>query len=705
MPEAAERANASGPLHERIDELTTRWMVEGAASILPEELESLGEDAEANGHAQGASLARSLAQKVRAGVPEAGGKGHPLGEGLAQVKEALSQPGRALKTPQGGPSLQGAGTPAALPSAQDLAQSFAQDKELLTDFVLEAREHLEQIEQHALALEKDPTAAESIHSVFRAFHTIKGLAGFLDLGAIQELSHAVEDLLDRVRNAKIVVVPAIVDVVLESADHLENEINAIEKRNAGAAPGPPMDHQRLLSKIQQIIADGDAPTGPALPPAPGPEDGPGPPAGAPKPMSATVPPVTVTLQGQEGKSVPASAQTMQDARCKTPDAFSVRVETAKLDTLMDMVGEMVIAQTILCHDPLLVASKDPRLLGEIMQLTRVTTEVQRAAMGMRMVPIGQLFQRTARLVRDLSRKAGKQVVLEVVGEDTEVDKTIAEELSDPLLHMVRNSIDHGIELPVERVSAGKDPTAHIRLSAYHQAGQIVVEVSDDGRGLDRKKILAKALQNQMVQADDHLSDAEVCQLIFEPGFTTAEQVTGVSGRGVGMDVVRRNVQKLRGRIETQSTPGQGATFFVRLPLTLAIIEGLVVVVGSSRFIVPIFAVREMFRPTPRMLSTLQGRDEMALVRGRTLPIVRLHRRFALATTVVDLCQGLLVVVDSGDQQFCLFVDDLIGKQEVVIKGLGETFKDVSGLAGCAILGDGRVGLILDMDGIYRGKAR
>ncbi|MGC9292864.1 MAG: chemotaxis protein CheA [Acidobacteriaceae bacterium] len=700
MPEAAERANASGPLHERIDELTTRWMVEGAASILPEELESLGEDAEASGHAQGASLARSLAEKVRAGVPEAGGKGHPLGEGLAQVKEALSQPGRVLKTPQEGPSSQSAGTPAALPSTQELAQSFAQDKELLTDFVLEAREHLEQIEQHALALEKDPTAAESIHSVFRAFHTIKGLAGFLDLGAIQKLSHAVEDLLDRVRNAKIVVTPTIVDVVLESADHLKNEISAIEQKNAGAAPGPPIDHQRLLSKIQQIIANGDAPTGPALPPAPGPKDGPGPPAGTPKPTSATAPSAPATLQGQADKSVPASAQTT-----KTPDAFSVRVETAKLDTLMDMVGEMVIAQTILCHDPLLAASKDPRLLGEIMQLTRVTTEVQRAAMGMRMVPIGQLFQRTARLVRDLSRKAGKQVVLEVAGEDTEVDKTIAEELSDPLLHMVRNSIDHGIELPEERASAGKGPTAHIRLSAYHQAGQIVVEVSDDGRGLDRKKILAKALQNRMVQADDHPSDAEVCQLIFEPGFTTAEQVTGVSGRGVGMDVVRRNVQKLRGRIEGQSTPGQGTTFFVRLPLTLAIIEGLVVVVGSSRFIVPIFAVREMFRPTPRMLSTVQGRDEMALVRGRPLPIVRLHRRFALATAVVDPCQGLLVVVDSGDQQFCLLVDDLIGKQEVVIKGLGETFKDVSGLAGCAILGDGRVGLILDMDGIYRGKAR
>jgi two-component system chemotaxis sensor kinase CheA len=286
-----------------------------------------------------------------------------------------------------------------------------------------------------------------------------------------------------------------------------------------------------------------------------------------------------------------------------------------------------------------------------------------------------------------------------------VDKTIAEALSDPLLHMVRNSVDHGIESPEERIAAGKDPLARIRLKAYHQAGQIVIEISDDGRGLNREKILAKAAQKGIVTAEARPSDPEIFALIFEPGFSTAEKVTDVSGRGVGMDVVRRNVQKLRGRIDTHSVAGQGATFLIKLPLTLAIIEGLVVVVGTSRYIVPIFAVKEMFRPTPELLSTVQGRHEMALVRGNLLPIIRLHRRFQIPSTTVDPCQGLLVVAECDGPRFCLLVDDLVGKQEVVIKSLGETFKDVSGLAGCAILGDGRVGLILDMEGIYRGGDR
>jgi two-component system chemotaxis sensor kinase CheA len=322
---------------------------------------------------------------------------------------------------------------------------------------------------------------------------------------------------------------------------------------------------------------------------------------------------------------------------------------------------------------------------------------------MRMVPIGLQFQKTARMVRDLSRKAGKQIVFETAGEDTELDKSIAEELSDPLLHMVRNSVDHGIETPEERRAAGKDPTARIRISAYHQSGQIVVQISDDGRGLNRERILAKAQQNGLIQPGAQLTDNEIFLLIFEAGFSTAEKITDISGRGVGMDVVRRHVQKLRGRIDIQSKAGEGTTFFIRLPLTLAIIEGLVVLVGEQRYIVPIFSVREMFRPTQEMLSTVQGRGEMAMVRGGLLPVVRLHRRFEIAPRTTRLTEGTLIVAESEGRQFCLFVDDLVGKQEAVIKSLGQSFKSVVGVAGCAILGDGRVGLILDVDGIYKGR--
>ena len=251
---------------------------------------------------------------------------------------------------------------------------------------------------------------------------------------------------------------------------------------------------------------------------------------------------------------------------------------------------------------------------------------------------------------------------------------------------------------------GKDPVAHIRIEAYHQSGQIVVAISDDGRGLNREKILAKAHQKGLIHAGSQLSESEIFHLIFEPGFSTAEKITDISGRGVGMDVVRQHVQKLRGRIEIQSKPGQGTTFYLKLPLTLAIIEGLVVVVGTQRYIVPIFSVKEMFRPTPEMLSTVQETGEMAMVRDMLLPVIRLHRRFEMECGTATLTEGTLIVAESQGKQFCLFVDDVIGKQEVVIKSLGQSFQKIVGVAGCAILGDGRVGLILDIDGLYKGKS-
>jgi two-component system chemotaxis sensor kinase CheA len=271
------------------------------------------------------------------------------------------------------------------------------------------------------------------------------------------------------------------------------------------------------------------------------------------------------------------------------------------------------------------------------------------------------------------------------------------------MHMVRNALDHGIERPADRIAGGKPETARVLLKAQHQAGQVVIEITDDGRGLDPKRIFERAVQKGLIQPTDTLSDSEIYNLIFEPGFTTAAQVTNVSGRGVGMDVVRRHIEKLRGRIEIRSVVGHGATFLLKLPLTLAIIDGLVVNVGSERYIVPLFAVREMFRPTSETIWTVQQRAEMALVRGTLLPMVRLYRIFDVRPRTEDPCQGVLVVAEVEGQQFCILVDDLIGKQEVVIKSLGDTFKNVSGIAGGAILGDGRVGLILDLDRLLKDK--
>jgi two-component system chemotaxis sensor kinase CheA len=310
----------------------------------------------------------------------------------------------------------------------------------------------------------------------------------------------------------------------------------------------------------------------------------------------------------------------------------------------------------------------------------------------------------ARLVRDLARQFGKRVELEAVGGEIELDRTIVEELADPMMHMVRNALDHGIESVAEREAAGKPGVAKLILSAHHQAGQVVIEIADDGRGLDRERILAKAVERGLVTSGEGLSDSDVYNLIFQPGFSTAAQVTNVSGRGVGMDVVRRHVEKLRGRIEIRSSPGVGTTFLVKLPLTLAIIDGLVVGVGRERYVVPLFAVREMFRPGEDTLWTVQQKSEMALVRGSLIPVLRLYRRFGLTPRSEDPRDGVLVVAEVEGQRFCLLVDELIGKQEVVIKSLGSIFRNVAGVAGGAIMGDGRVGLILDLERLYTDRA-
>jgi len=381
--------------------------------------------------------------------------------------------------------------------------------------------------------------------------------------------------------------------------------------------------------------------------------------------------------------------------------MAVKVDTTKLDYLVDMAGEMVIAESLVRHDSELVQIKSPILQRKIAHLTRITAELQKTAMAMRLVPVGPLFRKMARLVRDLSRQFGKCVQMETQGDDIELDRTIVEELADPLMHMVRNALDHGIETPEARRAAGKNEEAHLLLRAQHRAGQVVIELTDDGRGLDREKILEKASQRGLIASSDTLSDSEIYNLIFEAGFSTAAQVTNVSGRGVGMDVVRRHIEKLRGRIEIRSTPGQGATFLLKLPLTLAIIDGLVVTVGQERYIVPLFAVREMFRPKPDTVWTVHERAEMALVRGTLLPVVRLAQRFGVTPRSDDPLEGVLVVAEVEGQRFCVLVDALIGKQEVVIKGLGETFNKVQGIAGAAILGDGRVGLILDLEQVFK----
>ena len=701
-------------LTDLIDELSTRLIIDGVDTLGVPDFERLGQAAASQQRESVAKAAALLAERIAPpatfSVPELT---RLISSALVEMRNLLDHT-TTNQSPSSSPqppaaSAPNPSAPAPYQAAAPLAiaadsNPLAADVELIQEFIMESGEHLQTIENQMLVLEKSSADMEALNAVFRAFHTIKGLAGFLEFSAIQALAHEVETLLDLARSSQLAVTPTVVDIVLESTDVVRQELTNIELRLAGKPPNPSNVNESLLQRIRQA-ARGEAVEAPPAPAAVE-EDAPPAPRVTPKAEShpvhaAPAPPAPKPSAVEAPKAAPKAEGSAPKADAA---AASVRIDTGKLDQLMDMVGEMVIAQTLIGHSPALASVKDARLLRDLTQLARITADVQKITTGMRMVPIGMQFQKTARVVRDLSRRAGKQIVLETEGEDTELDKNIAEELSDPLLHMVRNSIDHGIETPEERLAAGKEPTAHIRLAAYHQSGQIVVAISDDGRGLNRERILAKALQNGLIHAGQQLTENEIFLLIFEAGFSTAEKITDISGRGVGMDVVRRHVQKLRGRIDIQSKPGQGTTFYIKLPLTLAIIEGLVVIVGDQRYIVPIFSVREMFRPAPEVISTVHGKGEMAMVRGGLMPIVRLHKRFEMTPRTTELTEGTLIVAESQGKQFCLFVDDLVGKQEVVIKSLGQSFKNIAGIAGCAILGDGRVGLILDVDGIYKGRS-
>lgn len=592
----------------------------------------------------------------------------------------------------------------------------ANELDFIKGFVEEAREHLEAIEAAVLEVERCPDDTARIDDLFRPFHTIKGIAGFLNLRDINCLTHEVETLLDQGRKGKRTVTTGIIDLVLAVVDLLKIQIADIDawvfephsepvfqppvaemiNRLRAVVDGrldpdegiPPRQNSecstRESSKVQ-ASADGQVDTGcgVASPPTP-----------AVSPLAQEAGRVEDGKRGgATGPSAPAPA--VSSSVTATGDR-SIRIDTEKLDSLIDMVGELVIAQTLvnMSED---VASNH-RLARDVTQVTKIVRDVQELAMAMRMVPIGPTFQKMARLVRDVSRKAGKQVNLTISGEDTELDKTVIQEIGDPLVHMVRNAVDHGIERPDARREAGKPETGEVHLRAGHEGGNIVISIRDDGKGLDPEVLLAKGIEKGLVPPDAELSEQEIFALILAPGFSTAAQVTDISGRGVGMDVVKRNIEQLRGRVEIVSEKGAGTTFTIRLPLTLAIIDGLVIRAGSERFVLSTISIQQSLRPVPEAITSVHHRGEVLNVRGEMIPLIQLGVLFGLGEPI-NPCEAMVVIAHCEGRLVGLVVDELIGQQQVVIKTLGERFGKLQGVSGAAILGDGRVGLILEMSGL------
>jgi len=604
----------------------------------------------------------------------------------------------------------------AIPALEDVEEQLADglaadaDQEMVSLFCSSAQDLLQDIEQGVLVLEENPNESTTIDTVFRAFHTFKGNAGVMNFVVLQRLTHELESLLDAARRGTFQLGRESIDLILQGADILKRYVTELSSQLSGVEVGRKISLPipSLVRRAHRMLTTGSGPV-PAKSSAPVVQNR--------APASVEIPAISPTTVQPIPTPVFAAAQPVaspeppakQVAPTKQAPASSavgiVRVDTLKLDGLIDLVGELVIAQSMVVQNPDLKNITSEHLSRSLGQLRGITSDLQRTAMSLRMVPIRNTFQKMARLVRDLAAQQGKEIQLVLEGEDTELDRNIVEELSDPLIHMIRNSADHGIEATDRRIADGKPRAGTITLRAFHQGGFIVIQIQDDGKGLVPDRILAKAVERGLVKPDNSLDEQEIFELIFAPGFSTAEQITDVSGRGVGMDVVRRNIEKMRGKIEIQSVAGAGTTFTLFVPLTLAIIEGLLVGVGDQRYIIPTLSVRESFRPLPGMVTTVHGRGEMVHVRGRLTPMLRLGDHLHTPVNAVDPTQGIVVVVEAGQDSRCLLVDELIGKQEVVIKSLGEMFHNQTAFAGAAILGDGRVGLILDIHALVKLKLK
>jgi two-component system, chemotaxis family, sensor kinase CheA len=601
------------------------------------------------------------------------------------------------------------GSPAVDSEAESFLLPPEADTSILGDFIMESSEHLEASDLNLLGLETDPGNRDLLDAVFRAFHSIKGVAGFLGLDGIKTLSHEAENMLDQIRNGRLALEGKVMDCVFDAVAFLKRAVADLKKGVTIEDDQSAREQSAALrTRIRQLLT-GKAPEpklGDLLVAA-----------GAidPETLQAALikqadPANTQKLgemlveSGQaEAKQVAQALRTQKSAASGPVTGLkeTVKVDAERLDRLLDTIGELVIAESMIQGSPELKGKVSPKLVQQMGQLDKITRELQEMGTSLRMVPVRPTFQKMARLVRDLSKSSGKGVNFVTVGEETELDKTVVEKIGDPLVHMLRNSLDHGIESdPEERLRAGKPAMATVKLSAYQKGGNVCIEISDDGKGLNRDAILAKARDRGLLKDDLNPPDKDVWGFIFEAGFSTAKQVTELSGRGVGMDVVKRNIEILRGRIDINSVPGQGTTFSIWLPLTLAIIDGMVVRIGEERYIFPTLSIVRIVPFEEKDRLTVKSRGEMLSVQGELVPFFPLKDYFH-ATGTPGPVSRLIVIAESEGRKTAFPVDELLGQQQIVIKKLETEFQDIPGLSGGAILSDGCVGLILDMDSLMK----
>jgi len=626
-----------------------------------------------------------------------------LSEDPSEGRDAAAMPGSGAQPP--GPEAQTQGSDPRTTSSESLAASPEAEAarpednagsddwqpsvtpELIDQFLNDSAEQLEAAERSLLRMQQDPGCDAERDHAFRALHSFKGNCSFMGFGELETRAHALENVLDELRSGEREPTAELLAGLVTELDALSSALESVQGGSPAAAVAPrdpalpdaqtdPVQSTKAVEVMPAEAAPAAAPRSPSPPPAVKAAT-----AKAPGPSTGTTPP----------ESDRAASGGTANSR------GSIRVDLEKLDMLMDLVGELITAETMVTHNQDLEGQVLENFTKAALQLNRITRSLQDVAMSARMVPIGGTFRKMLRLVRDLSQKQAKRVELQIAGEETEVDKTVVEAISDPLVHIIRNAVDHGIESAVAREQAGKPRHGTVRLEALHQGGEIWIVIEDDGKGLDREVILAKGRERGLVDpTSTELRESEVFNLLFEPGFSTAEAVTDVSGRGVGMDVVKRNIEKLRGRVDVSSRLGKGTTFTIRIPLTLAIIEGMLVSVGDATYTIPLLSVRESVVARLDDITRLPDGDQVVRIREQLLPVLMLSEIHQIERANEDIEKGILVVVEENGVDFCIFVDSIVGQRQTVIKALPEYLGDVAGISGCSILANGEISLILDL---------
>jgi two-component system chemotaxis sensor kinase CheA len=585
-----------------------------------------------------------------------------------------------------------------------------EDQELLEGFLTETTELLEKMDDDLVALEKSPGDMELLNGIFRSIHTVKGASSFLGFELLVKVTHKTEDVLNRLRKSELDVTPEIMDVILEATDLVKILVNDI-KNGELVERDVELVVEKLLPYLSENVKEPSINQPTEHDAMSIPSDGEAPPCIQPEESDTTIS-TEVAVNSDISSGVSASQKDTAVAKVIVPrnedlsDNTTVRIDVKRLDDLMNQVGEMVLERNrmLQLNSDFQGNENIPNFGEDLAKLAKrinfVTSELQMQVLKMRMIPVEKVFKKFPRIVRNLSRELGKEVNLEIVGEETELDRSVVDEIGDPLIHLIRNALDHGIEMPEDRIAAGKGKTGTVVLSATHEGNHIIISIKDDGKGIDTERLVGKALEKGLLTEDQlaSMSQKEILDIIFMPGFSTKEKATDLSGRGVGMDVVKTNIKKLNGLIEVKTELGKGSEFILKLPLTLAIIQSLLVEVEEEIYSIPLSAVLETLRVDSSEFHLIGGQEVLKL-RESVLPLIRLRDVFGVNETGAAGNSCYVVVVGIAEKRLGLVVTRLLGQQEVAIKSLGKYLAKAPGIAGSTILGDGRVALIVDPLGL------